>query len=191
MQAHFNNVVSADQLMLEFGPNDRKLGQTYYGETGYDEATLKLSDYSVLHWLSKFPHWYVMARMLPPPPPVPGYAAHRAAALGRGDDPDKAVADAVAAGDLLPLEQYPAPWGNAPPVEKEPKIFDPIAETDDAGRPSAPTSFGIGGDSFIHTAGAMAPDGTRLGYDDVTSTPTPMPEGAHLTPYDNVAGRKQ
>ncbi|XRB21835.1 hypothetical protein RI054_28g116840 [Pseudoscourfieldia marina] len=187
-----SDAITYDQLLLEFGPNETKYGKTFYDDPAHDETALTLGDYSALHWIEKFPHWYLLARLIPPAPPIPGYAAHRAAALGKNEDPDKAIEAAIQKGELLKMEDYPAPWGKAPKQPSLPKIFEPIADPDEDGRVSGPSSFGLGGEgSFIKTAGAMAPDGKRLGYSDITSTPTPMKAGALETPYDNVAGRKQ
>ena len=59
-----------------------------------DETSLKLAQYSCLVWLMKYPHWYLSVRFMPPTPLPPGVAAHRAAALSEGKDPDIAVRDA-------------------------------------------------------------------------------------------------
>lgn len=88
--------VQAEDLLLYFGPNDKKIGKQYAGDPAVDENKLLLSDYSVLSWLDRFPHWTLGARPLPPTPPPPGVATHRAAALAEGKDPDKAVSDARA-----------------------------------------------------------------------------------------------
>lgn len=64
--------VTAEDLLLSFGPNERKLGRQYVGDPTVDEKALLLSAYTILAWLQRFPHWYLTARLLPPPPPPPG-----------------------------------------------------------------------------------------------------------------------
>ena len=49
--------VTAEDLLLLFGPNDRKIGRQYAKDPTVDEAQLKLEQYSVLSWLERFPHW--------------------------------------------------------------------------------------------------------------------------------------
>lgn len=39
------------------GPNDRKLGKQYVGDPSVDESKLLLSQYSLLQWVERFPHW--------------------------------------------------------------------------------------------------------------------------------------
>ena len=93
-QAAFGNKVAPAQLLLYFGPNEAVLGQQYEGDPAVDEHSLLLSEYSCLAWLQKFPHWHLSVRFVPPTPLPPGVAAHRAAALSEGKDPDVAVRDA-------------------------------------------------------------------------------------------------
>ena len=64
--------LSSEDLFLSFGPNDRKLGRQYKGDPTVDEAQLKLASFSVLAWIQRFPHWYLIARLLPAAPPPPG-----------------------------------------------------------------------------------------------------------------------
>lgn len=54
--------VTADDLLLEFGPNDRRLGRQYDKDPSVDESKLKLSEYSLLAWLERFPHWRVTGK---------------------------------------------------------------------------------------------------------------------------------
>ena len=49
--------VTADHLLLEFGPNDRRLGRQFANDPAVDESKLKMSQYSLLAWLERFPHW--------------------------------------------------------------------------------------------------------------------------------------
>lgn len=64
--------ITADDLFLTFGPNERKLGRQYKGDPTVNEKELKLSSYSILAWIQRFPHWYLIARLLPAAPPPPG-----------------------------------------------------------------------------------------------------------------------
>ena len=94
MQAAFGNKVSPKQLQLYFGPNEAILGQHYTDDPAVNESTVTLSQYSCLLWLQKFPHWHMSVKFMPPAPLPPGAAAHRAAALSEGKDPDLAIRDA-------------------------------------------------------------------------------------------------
>ncbi|KAI7845176.1 hypothetical protein COHA_001221 [Chlorella ohadii] len=114
--------VSADDLMLMFGPNDRKLGKQYVGDPSVDESKLLLSQYSLLQWVERFPHWKLTAALLPSAPLPPGVAIHKAAATAEHKDPDQAVADARAKGSIPKISDLPAPWGPKPfkaPPEQE------------------------------------------------------------------------
>jgi len=62
----------ASDLMLNFGPNDRKLGRQYVDDPTVDEGKLLLKDFSILSWLERFPHWTLSVSLLPPTPPAPG-----------------------------------------------------------------------------------------------------------------------
>lgn len=64
--------MSAEDLLLSFGPCDRKLGRQYVKDPSVDEQSLKLSQYSILDWLERFPHWMLTVGLLPPTPPPPG-----------------------------------------------------------------------------------------------------------------------
>lgn len=86
--------MTSDQLMLFFGPNERQLGKQFLDDPRVDESKLKLSQFSVLDWLKRFPHWHLGVRLMPAPPPPPGVATFRAAAISEGKDPDKAVQEA-------------------------------------------------------------------------------------------------
>ncbi|KAL4435025.1 hypothetical protein ABPG77_003850 [Micractinium sp. CCAP 211/92] len=119
--------VTADDLLLEFGPNDRRLGRQYAKDPSVDESQLKLSQYSLLAWLERFPHWKVTVRLLPPTPLPPGVAIHRAAATAEQKNPDQAVADARARGEIPKISDLPAPWGPQPLVQP------PREELDKAG----------------------------------------------------------
>ena len=70
--ASLGGSLKAEDLLLAFGPNERKLGRQYQGDPTVDEKALLLSSFSILAWLQRFPHWYLTARLLPPPPPPPG-----------------------------------------------------------------------------------------------------------------------
>jgi hypothetical protein len=94
LQAAFGGRVSADQLQLFFGPNERRVGKEFLGDPSVDDAALRLSQFSMLGWLQRFPHWHLGVRLLPPPPPPPGVAIFRAAAMAEGKDPEKAVQEA-------------------------------------------------------------------------------------------------
>ena len=94
MQAAFDNKVAPAQLQLYFGPIEAVLGEHYSGDPAVDESKVTMAQYSCLAWLQKFPHWHISVKFLPPAPLPPGVAAHRAAALSEGKDPDIAVRDA-------------------------------------------------------------------------------------------------
>ena len=96
LQAAFHHKAQADELALYFGPNDIMIGRSYVADPSVDETQLLLSHFSCLAWLENFPHWHLSVRFLPPTPPPPGVAAHRAAALSEGKDPDVAVKEARA-----------------------------------------------------------------------------------------------
>ena len=51
--------LTADDLLLLFGPNDRKIGRQYVKDPTVDETKLKLEQYSLLAWIQRFPHWAV------------------------------------------------------------------------------------------------------------------------------------
>ena len=61
-----------DQLLLYFGPNERRVGKQFLGDPSVDEAALKLSQFFILPWLQRFPHWRLGVRLMPPAPPAPG-----------------------------------------------------------------------------------------------------------------------
>ncbi len=88
--------LTADDLFLSFGPNDRKLGRQFQRDPNVDEKTLLLSSFSVLSWLERFPAWSLTVRLLFVTPPPPGVATHTAAAIAEGKDPSRAVQDARA-----------------------------------------------------------------------------------------------
>ncbi|KAL4458174.1 hypothetical protein ABPG75_013039 [Micractinium tetrahymenae] len=117
--------VTADDLLLEFGPNDRRMGRQYSKDPSVDEASLKLSQYSMLAWLERFPHWKLTARLLPPTPLPPGVAIQRAAASAEQKNPEQAVADARAKGEIPRISDLPAPWG---PKPLEPPSQDELAK---------------------------------------------------------------
>lgn len=94
VQSAFGNRVSSSQLQLYFGPNEAILGRHYTDDPAVDESKITLAKYSCLSWLKKFPHWHMSVKFMPPTPLPPGVAAHRAAALSEGKDPDIAVWDA-------------------------------------------------------------------------------------------------
>lgn len=50
-------LVSADDLQLTFGPNDRKIGRQYQGDPVVDESKLTIEKFSLLDWIQRFPHW--------------------------------------------------------------------------------------------------------------------------------------
>ena len=112
----------AEDLLLSFGPNDRRIGRQYAGDPEADEAALTLAQFSALAWLERFPHWALTARLLPAAPPPPGVAIQRAAAAAEGKDAERAVQDARGRGDIPKISDLPAPWGPkpyAPPAEEE------------------------------------------------------------------------
>lgn len=49
--------ITADDLLLSFGPNDRHIGRQYVKDPAVDEGKLKLEQYSLLSWIQRFPHW--------------------------------------------------------------------------------------------------------------------------------------
>lgn len=63
--------ITADDLLLAFGPNDRKIGRQYARDPTVDESKLLLSQFSLLAWIERFPHWRLSG--------VGGRAAGRAA----------------------------------------------------------------------------------------------------------------
>ncbi len=71
--------VTADDLLLEFGPNDRRLGRQFAKDPSVDESQLKLSQYSLLAWLERFPHWKVTGKKQ-----VPMVKEHMRDACGNG-----------------------------------------------------------------------------------------------------------
>ncbi|KAI3435628.1 hypothetical protein D9Q98_001688 [Chlorella vulgaris] len=106
--------ITADDLLLSFGPNDRHIGRQYVKDPAVDEGKLKLEQYSLLSWIQRFPHWTLSARLLPAAPPAPGVAIHKAAASAEQKDPDTAVMDARAKGEIPKISDLPAPWGTQP-----------------------------------------------------------------------------
>jgi hypothetical protein len=132
--------VTADDLLLSFGPNDRKMGKQYVGDPAVDEKALRLAQYSALGWLERFPAWSLTARLLPAAPPPPGVAIQRAAAVAEHKDPDRAVQDARSKGEIPKINDLPAPWGPkphvAPPAEElahhlppnYPQHFSPLVD---------------------------------------------------------------
>ena len=90
----FGGRVRAAQLLLFFGPNERKMGKQFSADPSMDDAKLTLRDFSCLAWLQRFPHWRLGVKLLPPTPPPPGVAATAAAAMSEGKDVDKAIAEA-------------------------------------------------------------------------------------------------
>ncbi len=78
-----------------FGPIDVHIGKEYVGDPLVNENKLKLSDFSFLSWIDRFPNWHLTARAMPPAPPPPGVAEVKAAAtLEEGTTPEQAVLDA-------------------------------------------------------------------------------------------------
>lgn len=59
-----------------------------------DEAKLKVSEFTFLEWMERFPSWHLTASPIPPTPPPPGVATRKAAAIAENKDPDKAVSEA-------------------------------------------------------------------------------------------------
>ena len=94
LQAAFAGKVTADQLLLYFGPNERKMGKQFTADPSMDDRKLTLKDFSCLPWLERFPHWHLGVKLLPATPPPPGVAATAAAAMSEGKDVDKAIAEA-------------------------------------------------------------------------------------------------
>jgi hypothetical protein len=64
--------LTADDLLISFGPNDRKIGRQYVNDPTVDEDKLTLAQFSVMGWLERFPHWTLSCRLLPGTPPPPG-----------------------------------------------------------------------------------------------------------------------
>ncbi len=139
--------LSSDDLMLQFGPNDRKLGRQYMGDPAVDESTLLLSTYSFLGWIERFPDWGISVSFLPPTPPAPGVAVHKAAAMAENRDPDKAVTEARMKGEIPQINQLSKPWGPKPyvaPTQEQlmeqgyasamyPEEFDPLVDVKTVG----------------------------------------------------------
>lgn len=57
--------LTGDDLLLKFGPNDRKIGRQYQGDPTVDENQIMMKEYSVLQWLERFPHWNISVTLLP------------------------------------------------------------------------------------------------------------------------------
>ncbi len=95
-QAAKGGKLTADHIHLSFGPSDKFIGKQFQCDPNVNEATLTLGPFSVITWLKQFPDWSMTARLMPAPPPAPGVAIRKAAALAEGKDPDKAVAEARA-----------------------------------------------------------------------------------------------
>ncbi|CAL8466986.1 g6522 [Coccomyxa elongata] len=135
----FGGTISRDQLLLYFGPNERCIGKQYLGDPTVDESAQTLSQFSVLGWLKRFPHWRLGVRLMPAAPPAPGVATFRAAAMSEGKDPDQAVQEARTKGEIPALMDLPAPWGPKPYVAsagdaahapaKYPEGFSPLVDT--------------------------------------------------------------
>ncbi len=96
LQTAFGGSLTADNIFLYFGPNDRKIGRQFAGDPNVDEKKVTLEKFSVLSWLDRFPQWHLGAKLMPPAPPPPGVAIKKAAALAEGRDADKAVQEARA-----------------------------------------------------------------------------------------------
>lgn len=64
--------LTGKELLLSFGPNDRKMGCQYKGDPTVDEKKITLAQFSVLEWLERFPHWALSVRLSPDAPPPPG-----------------------------------------------------------------------------------------------------------------------
>ncbi|KAK9824177.1 hypothetical protein WJX72_008336 [[Myrmecia] bisecta] len=110
----FGSKMSPDQLLLYFGPNERRMGKQFLNDPTVDEKELLLHQYSCLSWLERFPHWHLSVRLMPATPPPPGVATVRAAALSEGKDPDKAVKEGRTKGEIPNITDLPAPWGPKP-----------------------------------------------------------------------------
>lgn len=121
----FGGQVKPDDLLLQFSPNDRKLGRQYVNDPTVDESSLKLKDFWVLEWLERFPHWSLSVSLLPPTPPPPGVAIQKAAATAENKDPETAVIDARKRGEIPQMKDLPAPWG---PKEFVPPSRDVLME---------------------------------------------------------------
>ena len=137
-------MMSPDDIMLHFGPNDRKLGRQYVGDPTVDESKLFLRNCSILGWIERFPHWGISVSFLPPTPPAPGVAVHKAAAMAENRDPEKAVAEARMNGEIPHIKQLSKPWGPKPYVAPSheqlteqgyafavyPEGFDPLVDVE-------------------------------------------------------------
>eukprot|EP00890_Picochlorum_soloecismus_P000101 jgi/Picsp_1/1091/NSC_04574-R1_---NA--- len=116
----------ASDLMLNFGPNDRKLGKQFVGDPTVDEGKLLIKDFSILSWLERFPHWTLSVSLLPPTPPAPGVAVKKAAAMAENKDPEKAVEEGRDSGEIPRISDLPAPWG--PKKYEQPSYEDLVQE---------------------------------------------------------------
>ena len=105
-QAAKGGKLTAEHIHLSFGPSDKFIGKQFQGDPNVNEATLTLGPFSVITWLKQFPDWSMTARLMPAPPPAPGVAIRKAAALAEGKDPDKAVAEARA--KVTPVSACPS-----------------------------------------------------------------------------------
>lgn len=109
--------ITADDLLLSFGPNERKIGKQFKGDPTIDETKFHLSQFSVLSWIERFPTWTLSAKLLPSPPPPPGVAIKQAAAMAEQKDPERAVQDGRARGEIPKINDLPAPWGPKPYIQ--------------------------------------------------------------------------
>ena len=106
--------ISADpnSLSLSFGPTERTIGARFKGDPLVDEEAILVSQYSFLQWLEQFPHWFLTAKLAQDTPPPPGVAIKLAAASAEKEDPEAALEEAYANGELTRPEDLPAPWGS-------------------------------------------------------------------------------
>ena len=121
LNTQMSRQLSPDDLMLQFGPNDRKLGRQYVGDPAVDESTLLVGTYSFLGWIERFPEWGISVSFPPSTPPAPGVAVHKAAAMAENKDPEKAVAEARMKGEIPQINQLSKPWGPKPYVAPSPE----------------------------------------------------------------------
>ena len=143
--------VDPEALALSFGPSERVIGKRFRGDPLVDEDSTLVGQYSFLQWLEQFPHWCLTVSMAKDTPPPPGVAIKKAAASAEGEDPDLAVQQAYASGELLRPEELPAPWG-----DKGTDVYKRDAMIRSVGDNPAPPGYGasVPSSNAVKAAGA-------------------------------------
>jgi hypothetical protein len=94
-QEAMHGAIPPEDIRVTFGPNDVHIGKEYKGDPYINETKLKISDFTFLEWMDRFPEWHLTACAQPGPPPPPGVAEIKSASmLDEGVTPDQAVTNA-------------------------------------------------------------------------------------------------